>query len=251
MKYRPYEISARWGPRAEDANKCGERLGKMLEALAAAHPCFARWYRKGMSRAAANKPFCAMPPRTEELAKIFQRNIFYRGHPRGGYWPSAWNGQDDPYGASLSAFVGQAGDSTNALPNSVEIMTTSPKPGNADLTNVAVMKAVLMGIVSAWEPDWGSVGHFAIGERWADAQRHYPYFCAGWITYLPDRYARLITPPSSAIVEQVRGGMLLSSTEEPFTFDNPEHAAAADAIQASFAPIQALPQPDPDFKLVP
>jgi hypothetical protein len=70
------------------------------------------------------------------------------------------------------------------------------------------------------------------------------------MTYLAPQYASRIAPPSAAFVERVAGGgMLLLATLERFSMDNPQHLAAADAIQAALEPIQAMVPPGRDAHL--
>jgi hypothetical protein len=53
----------------------------MFTGLAEAHSAFAHWNRKANSRAAANKPFCAMPPKLEELTRIFEKGRHFKDDP--------------------------------------------------------------------------------------------------------------------------------------------------------------------------
>jgi hypothetical protein len=65
-----------------------------------------------------------------------------------------------------------------------------------------------------------------------------------WVTYLAPRFAPLVTPPASAIVEYLPdGGLLMIATEERFSIDNPAHIAVARDIEAALAPVKALPWP--------
>lgn len=50
------------------------------------HRAFALWNRKAYSCAAADKLFCAMPPRIEELTDIFAKGRRYKDIPRKP-WP--------------------------------------------------------------------------------------------------------------------------------------------------------------------
>jgi hypothetical protein len=70
------------------------------------------------------------------------------------------------------------------------------------------------------------------------------HFRPGWINYISPRFAHLVTPPSSAIVEyQQNGGLLMAATDETFVTSNPQHMAVARDIEAALAPLNALPWP--------
>jgi len=65
-----------------------------------------------------------------------------------------------------------------------------------------------------------------------------------WMTYLSPRFAPMVTPLRSAIVDRTpRGGIVMTATEERFDFTNPAHLAAAREIEAALAPVNALPWP--------
>ena len=64
------------------------------------------------------------------------------------------------------------------------------------------------------------------------------------MSYVAPRFAPLITPPPSAIVERTaQGGLLMAATAETFRVDNPAHLAAARDILNALAPFEALPWP--------
>jgi hypothetical protein len=63
---------------------------------------------------------------------------------------------------------------------------------------------------------------------------------AEWISYIGPRYAHLVTPPQSAVVERrPDGGLLMAATDETFVTANPAHLAAARDIEAAVAPFNA------------
>ena len=69
------------------------------------------------------------------------------------------------------------------------------------------------------------------------------YFHEAWIQYLCPWLASLVTPPPAPVmVERLPiGGLLMSATPETFDVENPAHMAAAQAIAAAIAPLNALP----------
>lgn len=78
-----------------------------------------------------------------------------------------------------------------------------------------------------------------------------PHYRLGWISYVGPRFAPLITPPATAIVErQSDGGLLMAATDETFVTSNPAHLAVANDILAAVAPLNALPWA-PEIKAAP
>lgn len=243
MNAEGYKLEARWGPRAETAEACAARLARMLTGLAAVHPIFAHWNKKAYTRAGANKPFCAMPPRVEELTRLFEKGKNYKDEPREpmldlGYRVYAWNGLDDDRATSFTVKAGAYTTST-AFPNRVSLGMPSPQIGNEDLQSAALLKQVLLTVIAAWAPVWGGVQLWSCMKRWIDAAGQLQHPWAGWMTYLSAPLAPRVAPPPGAIHEPVPGGgLLVLATEESFAMDNPAHLAALDAIQAALKPIQ-------------
>jgi hypothetical protein len=227
----------------------------MLIAFAPLHPAFARWNRKANSRAAANRPFCAMPPDIDDLARTFAKNPVHPGSPRSGYSAYAWNGKNSPYGLSISV---DAGDDSSfyLFPNNVTIILSPRDAANADLINIAVLQPALLALVAAWDPHWVTIQPWAYWERWSRAEPwddedypvkrpdgYIPRITSGWMMYLCVDYARRITPPRGIDSERVAGGgLLMMATREIFTAGDPTHDAAADAIQDALLPLQNLPR---------
>jgi hypothetical protein len=236
MTHEHYKIEVSWGRRPESPEACAERLAEMLSRLAEIHPTLVRWYKKAMSRAAANRPFCTMPPQRKELARALVKGRYFTDQPREpmpdlGYSVSAWNGHDDDRAAGLNVHTGAYGVHRSE-PNDV-VLSFAPPGADADL-----FETLLLAIALPWQADWGVVRTF-------DYMCHVqelgpsPRPSSGWMTYLPARLAERIEPAHGAIVRPVpTGGIVLQSTREPFTTSNPVHVAAADAIFASFEPIR-------------
>jgi Immunity protein 52 len=250
-----FRIECYWQSRPASTRDCAVRFGRMLAGLADAHPAFARWNRQAKTRAAAGLPAWSMPPDIDELTTMFEKGKQHKDVPREpwpemGYSVSAWNGRERPYGASLAVRPGAYANYTS-FPNTIDLTLNPSGDGNADLVNSAVLKPVLLSVVSAWEPDYGVVICWDYWQR-LFGERHWPLFRSGWMTYLAPKYASRITPPPAAIVESVRGGgLLLLATTEQFSMDNPAHLAAADAIQAAFDPLQATGRPSRDLPIQP
>jgi hypothetical protein len=253
MSNNSFHVESCWGPRQEDIEICAERLTKMLGVFARIHPAFAHWYYQGDTRADANRPFCTMPPRIDELTQILKKNMDEPGFPQLGYWVHPWNGRDDSYGIALETMVGK-GRNHPLFPNDVNMQIHAADSSDRDFVNYRVMKTVLLAIATIWNPDWGGIAPPFYAKRWARKtpwpgepvvkhwKSYYPPISAGWMTYLCADYARRITRPPGIEVEPViTGGCLLIATEETFDPDNPAHYTAADAIQDALLPLQHLP----------
>jgi hypothetical protein len=247
----PFRVEAYWQPRPASTRDCAVRFAAMLDGLAKLHAAFTCWNKKAWSRAAANRPAWSMPTDVDELAAVLEKGRVYKDKPRQlwpemGYRVSAWNGRDGTSGASLSVNAG-AYSNHPRFPNTVDLVLKAAGPDNAALICAGVLKPALVSLATAWEPDYGVVASWDYYRR-LFGDRHWPPFRSGWMTYLAPQYASRIAPPPMAIVEPLPGGgLLLLATEERFSIDNPAHLAAADAIQASLAPLQALLPPSPNL----
>jgi hypothetical protein len=215
----------------------------MFTGLAEAHPAFAHWNRKANSRAAANKPFCAMPPNVDELTEIFEKGRRFKDVPREpwpelGYSVYAWNGRDDACGISLDVHAGSY-SLQRPEPNSIFLQLHGAQPGNEDFINAKALTRTLIAIAEAWDANWGTVEtwEYKGKKRDADGQLLRPW--GGWITYLAPHYAgRISLPPAVRAEPTAGGGLVIVATEAPFTVADPAHVAALDALQEALAPIQ-------------
>jgi hypothetical protein len=217
----------------------------MLEGLAAIHPAFAKWNKKARSRAKANIPYCAMPPRIDELTQIFERGRFMTDvRPRRpmldlGFFTYTWNGQEDPSAASFSIQAGSFSD--HPYPNHIVIHL--PRPPSS-LIEPATLRLLLLNVAAAWCPDSANIATSRYFKLLGDPNtKELPPVRSGWLTYLSPAYARLVTPPPQVTSEPAPdGGLLMIATPYLFDTDNPAHVEAALAVQAALAPVNALPR---------
>jgi hypothetical protein len=245
MSDEKYEIGIKWENRHEGAEACAGRLAGMLKALESLDPVFAQWFTDAERVGDGAVP--AKPLRTgaDDITRFFEQGKCRKD--TGALWPElgcsvmAWNGIDGPKTLAFFAQPGHYSD-TRDFPNSVDFEIQPRAAGNRDFMTAEIIRAILIAAIVAWEPAWGSVSTWEYwGQRYPPPQQ-WPDFRSGWMTYLSAPYARKVTPPSSAITEPVAGGILMLATEEPFTLDNPQHVAVADAIQACLEPLQSNPR---------
>jgi hypothetical protein len=236
-----YNLWARWAQRAEDLSACALRFARTLEEFAAAHVTLGRWCKLADTRAAAYKPFCAMPPRLPELEAILLsgRHFTSGTHeliPDLGYSVAAWNGLDELRAVSFDL---QAGASSNHVlyPNKVRLEGLLPE--NRSLVNATVLKRVMFAIADCWDIDWGVVDTWAYKGKATDAQGHLLFPYGGWLTYLSPTLAKKVSPPPDIVAERLpNGALFMLVSEKQFDVANPEHIARLDAIQKALAPVQ-------------
>jgi len=235
-----YHLAVRWDRRPETIVSCASRFASMLERLARVHPLLDDWRRQANTRAAAYKPFCAMPPRLDELASILERGRHFRSitgelSPELGYSASAWNGRDEPQSLSFMLDVGVYYQ-RRLYPNDVSLLGLRP---GSELIDPALLGRVLLTIAECWEADWGVVETWGYTGLTLDENDKplLPY--GGWLTYLAPAMAAKISPPAGVFAERRSGGgLFMRLSTEPFDVANPVHVARSDLLQRSLAPVQ-------------
>ncbi len=237
-----YTLDVFWRPREESAAACAAHLKEMFERLAAIHPVFAHWKQQGETEDEAQLPLCAMPPRSDELAKIFEENISRddedEAWPELGYSLSAWNELDEYRGTFFNAKTG-AFNADLAEPNNIFFQLGDPRPENRDFLNADVLGKALIAIAESWDADWGVVEIWDDDRRSQDSEGHVLRPWAGWLTYLsPDCALEVSVPPGASSRRLRDGGLLIEVTREQFDADNPAHVAVFDAVQASLHGLQ-------------
>jgi hypothetical protein len=235
-----YHLIVRWAQRREPLSVCASRFSRMLEGLGAVHATLSDWRRQAQSRATAYKPFCAIPPRLDELEEILLRGRHFASAsgelaPDLGYTVAAWNGLDQPQALSIQLHVGSY--EPRLYPN--EVALEGLRQENRQFVRGATLKRVLLTIAECWEADWGMIGNWGHEGCTLDPEGRplLPY--GGWLTYLSRELADKMSPPRDVHSEQMPdGGLFMLVSEEPFDATNPIHVARLDAIQKSLAPVQ-------------
>jgi hypothetical protein len=252
-----FQLKIYWDNRQEAARECAVRLACMLEGLAPINAAFARWNKQATTPSKANAPFCAMPPRIDELAAAFEKGISRKDVPPKRPWPergfsvSAWNGRNDSHDLF---FIVHAGAYASHLPcpNAVELYLPRQNGENADLINPVTIAAILKELIAAWQPLWGGV--FSITYRKLRLpplltgmqrleRRPLPppslFSNPGWVVYLSAPYARLFVAPSSGHIEDLPDGGILASTAGAMSSsENPRDLAAADELDTALKLLQ-------------
>ncbi|MGB6326335.1 MAG: Imm52 family immunity protein [Methylocella sp.] len=101
-----------------------------------------------------------------------------------------------------------------------------------------VFKPALVAMAEAWDPVCCAAYPHALIKPVPGGI----YFHEAWIQYLCPWVASLVTPPPApVIVEHLpNGGLLMAAAAHTFDVENSAHVAAARAIAAAIAPLNAL-----------
>jgi hypothetical protein len=234
-----YYIHADWGPRAETPEVIAPRFLACVDRLKLIYPAYDDWITGDVS---------GKSKKLDMLRKDFAAAVAARvaraddGEPTPiyGYWPSAFNSMKR---TPRSLRIGvQAGSWVRSefFSNFAEISTAynmTPDPG---IVAYPAFKAALLALVESFDATYCSAYPMQIMDFW-DPSRN---LRIAWMSYVSPRFAPLIAPPPSAIVERTtQGGLLMAATAETFSVDNPTHLAVARDILKSLAPFEALPWP--------
>ena len=239
-----FRLFAYWGPRAESVGDCAERLARLINDLAAHdRRVFAGWIFKLAARPEAASTVCRVPPDLAQLTTVVEEGM-HRGDvdglpmPQIGFSVHGWNGQEGPFAAALEANMG-AYTPLKAQPNRLGLTLAGPMPENAAILTADWLRPVFQALAVALEPEWITVYPFGtLGRIEArDGRVRWPY--GGWMVYLkPDWAARVSAPAGCAVESLPDGGALLIAVQDgPFSFDNPAHTDAFEALRRSLAPL--------------
>jgi hypothetical protein len=244
-----YVIQSYWGPRREAPAQLGSRFWRMLQSLGGVNPAFSSWKFIGTDRF---RPLPLGPG--NELTRLIADGVATADDgdptPVYGYHFGASARADPKAVITLLVHAGSYPPSPPYFANTAGLQTQPLNEHNAALVTMPIFKAALIAIAEAWDATWCGAYPSDIIPLWPDRIAvGRPMFNMAWITYLSPRFAPMVTPPRSAIVEYTpQGGIIMTATEQQFDVNNPAHIAAAREIEAALAPINALPWP-PDAQL--
>lgn len=238
-----YGISSYWGPRRESPVALAARYVALLDALSAIDPVFGNWFFFGRKKGTRLAPL-SRAEIIELIAKSVTRDDYGKPTPAGGYIFGAGNGlMKEPRHVTSMLSVGSTFPGPYYI-NCITLETASLNAENAAFINSHVMKQAILAIASTWEVTWCAAYPSDLLDHWREPERKQMHFKLAWITFVSSRFAPMIAPPASAISERLPdGGLLMLATEERFSTSNPAHLAVARDIEASLAPLNALPWP--------
>lgn len=231
-----YFILSKWEARAETPEQLAARFLRMIDSFTEIDPVLSLW----ISGAKRPKKFETIRDRyAEEIAARISRDDWGEPIPEEGYWFGAIT-RDAPDSRSFAVNCNAGATVRRPFVNDVIFTTSSMARPEPDAVSYRIFRSALLTIVDAWEPVKAAAYSRALNEL-NDGRSYFP---KAWIQYLCPWLARRITPPSSALVDDLpNGGLLMSATTETFDASNRRHLAAARDMAAAMTPLDRLPWP--------
>lgn len=241
MDRRGHSIYAYWGPRRETPQSIAKRFLTLIDRLAPIDPVFGNW-------------ICAVDGEPVPLEDVQgdMTNVVESGVSRSddgdptpvyGYSVIAVNNTEPtPFSIGVSVHAGRWASGPGYI-NRGEIESSDRIDLDPTLVTFAIFRAALLALAESFEVTWCSAYPKDLTALWRNK-----HFRLAWMSYISPRFAPLITPPKTAIVEyRPNGGLFMAATDETFVTANPAHLAVARDIEAAIAPLNALPWPlDPE-----
>jgi len=234
-----YNIHASWGPRVDTPEAIAARFLACVDRLKQVHPAYSDWIfilnRKPRKFDALRSDLPAA------IAANVARADDGKPTPIYGYRASVINNMNAPGPRSLSVSVkASALAPRDYFCNSAEIGTGYNVAPDPTIVAYPAFKTALLALVESFDATYCSA-YPAQLLNLSDKSRN---LRLAWMSYLSPRFAPLIAPPPSAIVERTaQGGLLMAATDETFRVETPAHLAVARDILNALAPFEALPWP--------
>jgi immunity protein 52 of polymorphic toxin system len=224
-----YHIAARWGRRAEPYDLIASRWLAVIAQLQALDPMFAHWQH--WDEEVGLVPFD--PTLEGQVARVISRTD---RTPAGRLVPEAgshiWSVTDSRSRSRVIKLNLFAGSDNPYDSNSIILRTDACAVPDPSLVTYRIFRGALLAMAETFEASDASAGS-------SDARD----LDLAWISYVAPRFAYLVTPPASAIVEhRPDGGILMAATDEPFVTANPAHLTVARDIHASLEAFNAVPR---------
>ena len=245
-------MQAQWGARVETPEALAERFLRTIDAVQPLNPLFRTWNWGDAQEVwesegeGGSHPFADIRP---NLVRAIERNANTGEEevpdPFYGYLMlviTENTSQDSGAGISASAGEGINGGSfVSPFMNDAEFKIGSdPDPS---LVSYSLFRTIMLILCETWEATWAEACPENLKPEWNGC---FPVRCA-WMNYVSPRFAPLITPPASAIVEyRPNGGLFLAATDAVFETGNPAHMAVSREIEAALQPLNRLPFPIDD-----
>jgi len=236
-----FATQAFWGPRRETPAALAARLINMLDRLKAVDPVFDGWlWTDEDDRTIAFEEIKRDLPAAID-AKI-TRDDDGDPEPIDGYRFYVYNSvKEASRELTVNVHAGCWSDS-DLISNDVRVSTDWYVDPDPAIITFPIFKGAVLATAETFDAMWSTAYSDDLMKLWDG--RDPIHYRLGWISYVGPRFAHLITPPPSAIVERrPNGGLLMAATDEPFSVSNPAHLAAARDMLAAVAPLRALPWP--------
>lgn len=238
MTLSTYSVLGFWGPRRETSEALALRFNRVIDQLQFLHPAFGNWIWDGSN----DDPVALAAVRdhlAEEIAAAVTCDDDGNPLPIFGFRFGVLNSlKTTSQSLNLSIHAG-SWLKNNYYSNTAEIETGFRVEPDPTIVTYQTFGCALIELAEAFEMTFCVALPEDLKEFWLPQK-----FRFGWINYVSPRFAPLIKPPQSAIVEyRPNGGLLMSATNETFVTANPQHLAVAREIEAALAPLNALPWP--------
>ncbi len=244
-----FSVHAGWGLRDEPLEACASRCVRWLNDLWDIHPDFRtlRWNSTGQQVVTRNLRELY---RSGDLPRLFKpKPIHNASRTRilpDGYSFSASHSAGSSQWLQLRLHAGAGAERDDRwLPNEVELVIIVRSGLEVLAPMLLGLKPILFSMVDAWDIDFGWIASTSRTAQTAGrASEPFHWRLRGaWAIYLAERLARRVTPPAKAVVERrASDGLFVSAARDVFDPSNPAEVAAADAIEASLAPLKPWPQ---------
>lgn len=241
-----YSTRVFWGPRQETPEELAARWLKLIARLQAIDPIFAHWFI-ATTWTKAGPPCLPFDTQVAPLAEKIAANVSTSDGgepvPIHGYQLFAQNNTLQKRGPRNMAAHMFAGKFSGRTINFISIGTDYGIVPDPDVITYKIFRGALLALAETFDATIGSAYPRNLVDLWSkDDRRGQLTLKLAWITYVGPRFAHMITPPASAIVERrPDGGLLMAATDETFVVSNPRHLAVAREIEAAVAPVNALP----------
>ena len=157
-----------------------------------------------------------------------------------GYRVGARNTSDCNWGPRYVTLRGCVGSGADHLPRFIDLETDYGVVPDPELVCYETFRGVLLAISDVFEVDTVLALPFCLTDFWPwEVEDDRACLDMAWISYVGPRFAHLVTPPPTAIVEhRPDGGLLMAATSDTFDVDNPAHMSVARDIVAGAAALR-------------
>ncbi len=232
-----FSAVASWGWRAESPEALAARWLAYVARLQAIDPAFAHWmdWADDITRI----PFVpTLPAQIARVLAATERHVDGHLVPEAGVQLTNYTDTDQlPRYCGIYMSGGNSGP--YSLPNCANFTTGHFAIPEPRLVGFGVFRRVVLALAEVFEAtqvyaDSADLGDLSPKGRPADLP-------LAWISYVAPRFAHLVMPPPSVVVERrPDGGLLMAATAETFATADPAHLAAARAIHGALAPFNAV-----------
>ena len=234
-----FTIVADWGRRAEPPESLAARLIAMIEGFRLLHPEFEQWLQTDEHK--------EVVPFDSQLDTQVRRIIGHMSRrPSGELVPEAGvtlvlasdvGPLSDEFLVTMS--IGADNDFHDNVLTFGSNMFAAPDP---ELVGYDVFRGALLAMAESFEVTHALAYPDDLSHLWPSPGKRQTSIQLAWMSYVAPRFAPLVTPPPTAIVEyRPDGGLFMAATDETFRTANPAHLAVARDMKAAVARYNAVP----------